>query len=65
MTPNIVTIEAARERIGDAVLYRPFPGEPVEQGYITSVNDTTIFVRYGSDGGSKGTYPRDLTWLTP
>jgi hypothetical protein len=31
-----------------------------EKGIITSKNTRTVFVRYGRDINSKGTYPRDL-----
>lgn len=30
---------------------------------LTSVNERYVFVRYGSDKGSKATSPKDLTFL--
>ncbi len=33
-----------------------------EEGVITSYNDHCVFVRYGSDTGSKGTAREDLDW---
>jgi hypothetical protein len=32
-----------------------------EEGYVTSKNEKYVFVRYGSDGHSKATNPKDLT----
>lgn len=34
----------------------------LDDGVITSFNDTCVFVRYGSDKHSKGTRRQDLTW---
>jgi hypothetical protein len=60
-------LETAREHVGDAVVYLdpyygPSPGNP-EQGTITSVGDRYVFVRYGSDFGSKATDPDSLELL--
>lgn len=60
----MITIEQAREHVGDGVVYKAGTSE-VEQGVITSVNETTVFVRYLGDMGSKGTFPEDLTPLNP
>lgn len=65
----MITIEQARECVGRSVTYarRDDPTDPTritagpELGTITSVNERYVFVRYGSDRGSKGTNPGDLT----
>ncbi len=58
-----MTLEEARRHIGHGVVYQR-PGRRVwEQGVITSVNDTYVFVRYGSQTGSAATYPQDLELL--
>jgi hypothetical protein len=36
---------------------------PGEEGVITSVNSSMVFVRYGSDAHSKATCPIDLSPL--
>lgn len=50
--------------IGREVVYtgNRYPGGKLESGVITSFNDHTVFVRYGSDKGSKGTSRSDLEW---
>ena len=53
------------EDVGKKVIYQNVEMEPKEEGIITSWNDHYIFVRYGSDVGSKATYPRDLQFVTP
>lgn len=60
-----MTLEEARDHIGDGVVYHPYAPalDPVEQGVITSVNHRFAFVRYGSDTGSKATSPELLTLL--
>lgn len=53
-----MTLEEARERIGQAVVYRAphiQPSEPGEQGVITSVNEHFVFVRYGASLHSQAT----------
>ncbi len=40
-----MTIDEARDHIGSAVMYRPF-GKPPEEGVITSVSDSYVFVKY-------------------
>ena len=60
----MITIDQARDNIGRGVVYRR-PHCETEQGVITSVSETTVFVRYSGDMHSKGTCPADLEWLTP
>lgn len=58
-----MTLEEARNHIGDSVIYTPFEGcdaSELEFGTITSVNDSYVFVRYGNDTISKATRPSDL-----
>ena len=57
--------------IGRKVIYRP-RGLPMreEEGVVTSVRrsatmGTIVFVRYGSDSGSKGTKAEDLHYSNP
>lgn len=57
-----MTLDEARQSIGQLVVYHPSADEPVEQGVVTSVNDYYVFVRYGSDVHSKATAPG---WLAP
>lgn len=65
---KIEDIEVSQEDVGKRVRYVPLHangdlGHPdVEEGIITSFNEYTVFVRYGSDLHSKGTYPTDLVW---
>ncbi len=54
-------LNEAREQIGRKVIYKSAPFAPIEVGVITSVNETYVFVRYGSDQHSKATYPDMLT----
>lgn len=59
-----MTLDEARESIGQGVIYLPRSREGMEHaeaGVISSVNDHYVFVRYGSDRGTKATYPEDLT----
>jgi hypothetical protein len=55
-------IEPSDTDIGRKVVYRDQSGHVVEEGVITSFNDTCVFVRYGSDVHSKGTRREDLEW---
>lgn len=58
-----MTLQEARDNIGALVMYEPYPFCPIslrEFGYITSVNDTYVFVRYGNDTHSKATRPENL-----
>ena len=63
MSDVAITIEQARANIGRGVIYRR-PYCEAEQGTITGVSETTVFVRYLGDMHSKGTYPSDLEWLS-
>jgi hypothetical protein len=61
-----MTLDEAREHIGNKVVYRAahVPVDaPGEEGVITSVNSSMVFVRYGSDAHSKATCPIDLSPL--
>lgn len=55
-----MTLSEARERIGSGVVYRPYPGAPAEDGEITSVNDSYVFVRFVGDRQSKACRAEDL-----
>ena len=57
-----MTLDEARELVGLKVVYDGGPGA-LEEGVVTSVNDRFVFVRYGSDVGSKATPPERLTPL--
>lgn len=56
-----MTLEQAADNIGRAVVYHGFG--PVEEGVITSVNSTWVFVRYGADKHSKATMPQMLEFV--
>ena len=59
-----MTLDEAREHIGDGVVYRTaHPALPAEDGTITSANDSYVFVRYGSQRTSAATNPADLKLL--
>lgn len=61
-------IDPTEADIGRRVLYYPGPPphtEPLEkpeEGVITSFNEEYVFVRYGSDIGSKATLRDYLYW---
>jgi hypothetical protein len=56
-----MTLDEARQNIGNSVTYTPFEGSTEkEYGVITSVNDRYVFVRYGTDIQSKATRAEDL-----
>jgi hypothetical protein len=57
-----VTLDEARDHIGHGVVYQPFRGDP-EDGVITGVSGTMVFVRYRGDPAGKATHPADLTLL--
>lgn len=57
-----MTLNEARNHIGDGVVYAPSHGRR-EDGVITGVSDRYAFVRYAGDGHSKATDPADLTLL--
>jgi len=59
-----MTLDEAREHVGHKVVYRaPHVGrtEAGEEGVITSVGPTYVFVRYGTRTGSAATVPETLT----
>ena len=56
-------INPDRLDIGRKVVYRSAPLYIAEEGVITSVNKTAVFVRYGSDVNSQATSREDLDWL--
>ncbi|SIO65351.1 hypothetical protein SAMN05443247_10544 [Bradyrhizobium erythrophlei] len=60
-------IEPTEDDIGRGVVYtgNRYPGGRLEEGVITSFNDHRVFVRYGSDKGSKSTSREDLEWVRP
>ncbi len=74
-----MTLEEAREHVGDGVVYQAaragfepvtdeqrrndYYNRPAEQGTITSVNWSWVFVRFGGDTGPKDTAPECLTLL--
>lgn len=58
----MIDLTEARDRIGDGVLY--LSGHTnAEQGYITSVNDRYIFVRFGNQAHGVACHPDSLRWL--
>jgi len=58
-------ISPTTKDIGRSVVYtgNRYPGGKLEEGVITSFNDSCVFVRYGADKGSKGTSRQDLEWV--
>lgn len=58
-----MTLEQARQNIGGGVVYRPFPSAPAEDGTITRVSDSYVFVWYVGDRTPKATRAEDLTLL--
>lgn len=58
-----MTLEEARKYIGAGVVYQPRPDAPAEDGTITSVNHTWVFVRYTGNTQSQATAPEHLTLL--
>jgi hypothetical protein len=58
-------IKPTQADIGRKVIYtgNRYPDGKPEEGVITSYNTVAVFVRYGSDTGSKGTSRADLEWL--
>lgn len=57
-----MTLEEAREHIGEGVVYIA-PHGTREDGVITGVSSQVVFVRYAGDHAPKGTYAADLTLL--
>jgi hypothetical protein len=59
-----MTLDEARNRIGQLVVYRAphlTSADQGDQGVITSVNDRYVFVRYGSQQTSQATPVELLT----
>lgn len=48
-------------KVGEKVIYRPYPKANAEEGIVTSINKQYVFVRYRGDFTSKATNPKDLT----
>lgn len=57
-----MNLDDARANVGNGVVYKR-PDTRLEDGVITSVNDTYVFVRYAGDQTSKATRPEDLELL--
>lgn len=60
-----ISLSDAREGIGRKVVYHPAGDWSwSEEGVITSVNDTYVFVRYGTNVTSAATPPEQLEWIS-
>jgi hypothetical protein len=57
-----MTLDEAREHVGEGVVYRTAYGK-TEDRVITSVGDRWVFVRYACDQRSKATDPGMLRLL--
>lgn len=57
-----MTLDEARAHIGDGVVYAT-GFSPPEDGVITGVSASLVFVRYSGQAHAKGTDPADLTLL--
>lgn len=55
-----MTLKEAREYIGGAVIYLKAKNDNERIGYITSVNDTYVFVRFSFSLTSQAVRPEDL-----
>lgn len=55
-----MTLKEAREHIGGAVIYLKAKNDNERIGYITSVNDTYVFVRFNFSLTSQAVRPEDL-----
>ena len=58
-------IEPTKEDIGRKVVYTGNYNGPLEEGVITSFNDTAVFVRYGAKLCAQATSRSDLEWCFP
>jgi hypothetical protein len=56
----MMTLDEARDHIGEAVAYHPAGGEP-EHGTIAAASTVYVFVQYPGVRGTMATYPEDLT----
>jgi hypothetical protein len=57
-----MTLEEARDRVGETVLYSTVPGE-CETGVIVTVGTTHVHVCYGRGQNAKATRPEFLTLM--
>jgi hypothetical protein len=57
-----MTIDEVADNVGAGVVYEP-RDDVREDGVITSVSASYVFVRYRGDDGSKATCASDLTLL--
>lgn len=57
-----MTLDEARAHTGEKVLYSARPGQ-ADEGVISSVNETYVFVRYGRQQTATATRPEDLTLM--
>lgn len=57
-----MTLEEARARVGETVLYSSVPGE-CEAGVIVTVGTTYVHVCYGRNQNAKATRPELLTLM--
>lgn len=58
-----MTINEARDNIGEAVTYHPAGGE-AEHGTIAAASSVYVFVQYPGVRGTRATYPEDLKLVT-
>jgi hypothetical protein len=58
-----MTLDEARDHIGEAVTYHPAGGSP-EHGTIAAVSKVYVFVQNPGVRGTRATYPEDLTLTT-
>jgi hypothetical protein len=58
----MMTLDEAREHVGEAVAYHPAGGKP-EHGTIAGASTVYVFVQYPGERGTRATYPEDLTLI--
>jgi hypothetical protein len=58
----MMTLDEARDHIGEAVAYHPAGSEP-EHGTIAAASTVYVFVQYPGERGTRATYPEDLTLI--
>jgi hypothetical protein len=58
-------INPTEEDIGRLVVYIPYEGATAEEGVITSMNKSFVFVRYKSSNTSQATGRSRLCWANP
>lgn len=56
-----MTLDEARDHIGEKVVYRSEGGDRKEEGVIAAVSSVYAFVQYGEQRGVMATHPEDLT----